>query len=216
MLIWQSTADGVVIDAVEKNVRAAHEAADVAAMTSAILEGYGGEIYGFLVTAHGSTSVADDVFADFSERLWRSLEGFELACSARTWAYRVARGASVDQHRRDARRAEVPLSDASRLSALVVRIRTETASHLKTERKTQIQQLRDELDPESRMLLVLRVDRGMAWRDLARVFLEERSAVFDDGALDREAARLRQRFQKMKRRLRALADARGISSTEAE
>jgi RNA polymerase sigma factor (sigma-70 family) len=203
-----------VIEKVEIDVREAHERGDVHAMTATLIEGYGGEIYGFLVTAHGNFSDADDVFSSFGVALWRSLERFDMRCAGRTWAYRVARAASADHFRAATRRRESPLHPSAELSALVVRVRTATASHLKTERKTELQRLREELDPDDRALLVLRVDRRLAWKDLALVFLTERSvddaSPPDEGSLAREAARLRQRFQTIKRRLREMGRERGL------
>jgi RNA polymerase sigma-70 factor (ECF subfamily) len=60
------------------------------------------------------------------------------------------------------------------------------------------------LSPEDRELLVLRVDRGLAWNDLARVLSEE-DGELDGPAITREAARLRKRFQVLKDRLREMA-----------
>jgi len=51
------------------------------------------------------------------------------------------------------------------------------------------------------MLLVLRVDKGLAWNDLARVMYAEDGPLLDDEGLKREAARLRKRFQHVKERL---------------
>jgi hypothetical protein len=50
----------------------------------------------------------------------------------------------------------------------------------------------------------LRIDRDLAWRDIAKILGAE------DDALDREAARLRKRFQFVKERLHALGKARGL------
>jgi RNA polymerase sigma-70 factor (ECF subfamily) len=51
-----------------------------------------------------------------------------------------------------------------------------------------------------RMLLILRVDRELSWRDLARVVLGGSPTPVE---LEREAVRLRKRFQLVKERLRA-------------
>jgi RNA polymerase sigma factor (sigma-70 family) len=201
-----------VIEKVEEKVRDAHQRRDVDAMTTAVIEGYGPEIYGFLVSTHGGFGDADEVFSQFAEKLWTTFDRFEMRCAARTWAYRVARSVSADWFRQGRRGAEVPLSKASRLSQLAVEIRSATASHLKTERKTELQRLREELEPDDRALLVLRVDRDLPWKALARIFLEDRDEAFDDEAVVREAARLRQRYQTIKRRLRELGRERGLLS----
>src|ERR1700748_714736 len=46
---------------------------------------------GSLAGALGNDAAADEVFSTFSERLWRSLSGFEGRCSLRTWTYVLAR-----------------------------------------------------------------------------------------------------------------------------
>jgi RNA polymerase sigma-70 factor (ECF subfamily) len=59
------------------------------------------------------------------------------------------------------------------------------------------------------MLLILRVDRGMDWRDLAAAMGDE-NAPLEGADLDREAARLRKRFERIKDRLRELAREAGL------
>jgi RNA polymerase sigma-70 factor (ECF subfamily) len=63
-------------------------------------------------------------------------------------------------------------------------------------------EIRRELDDDDQILLVLRVDRNLAWRDIAIVLLGE-SARFDEIA--RKAATLRKQFERVKDRLRSLA-----------
>ena len=63
-------------------------------------------------------------------------------------------------------------------------------------------------------MLILRIDKGLSWRDLALVMNDE-AGVSDGAELDREAARLRKRFQIAKERLRELARARGADGVTA-
>ena len=88
-------------------------------------------------------------------------------------------------------------------------VRTQTVEFLRTEKRTRLQALRDALPEEDRMLLVLRVDRQLAWNELARI-LGEGGEGLDAQALGREAARLRKRFQLVKDRLRELAKKEGL------
>jgi len=59
------------------------------------------------------------------------------------------------------------------------------------------------------MLLILRVDRSMDFRELV-VAMSEESTPIEDAAIDREAARLRKRFERIKDRLRAMAKDEGL------
>lgn len=146
-----------------------------------------------------------------AERLWRGIARFEWRCSMRTWIYILARHAAVDQRDAQRRRARgaVPLSQAEDMSEVLQRVRTATQSFLRTEKRDAVRRLRDELAPEDRALLILRVDRGLPWRDVARVFAGAESAD-DSHAIDQEAARLRKRFQLLKEQLKARAATKGI------
>jgi RNA polymerase sigma-70 factor, ECF subfamily len=185
----------------------------VAATTEA-LRRYGPELLGFLVSFHGDLDVAGDAFALFSERLWATLPGFGCRCSMRTWCYQLARNAAIDVQRGEARRGRhVGLSSVPEVHALAHKTRTETLSFLRTEKRTALERLRDELPEEDRTLLVLRVDRELEWREIALVIAGP-GGEMDDAALTREAARLRKRFQLVKDRLRSLARERGLLSDE--
>jgi RNA polymerase sigma-70 factor, ECF subfamily len=174
---------------------------------------YGPEIFGFLVAFHRCRDDANEVFAAFTERLWRGLPAFEWHCSFRTWAYTIARNTSLTYERQARRRAQMhpPLPDGSQLSALEQPLQSDTASYLKTERQSRIAALRESLPREDQELLVLRVDRKLAWKDLARVLLQvEEEPLLTDDVLEREAARLRKRFQIIKAKLYELGRREGL------
>jgi RNA polymerase sigma-70 factor (ECF subfamily) len=161
---------------------------------------------------HSSEADASDTFADFSEALWRSLAQFAWECSLRTWAYAIARNLMRTSRRGAGRRRKrgVAVGDSA-LEDVAQAVRTETLAFLRTETRTRLHSLRDSLPEEQRMLLVLRVDRQLAWNELARVLAEtEGDAPLDDAALAKEAARLRKQFQLVKDRLRALAKKEGL------
>jgi RNA polymerase sigma-70 factor (ECF subfamily) len=107
-------------------------------------------------------------------------------------------------------RRQIPLSGHPDLDAVGAQVRTETLSILRTEKRTELEKLRDELSDEDRLLLILRVDRNMAWTAVAQVIGD--LSTDDDPALRQEAARLRKRFQLLKERLRALGKQRGLIS----
>ena len=194
----------------EGAMRAAFDAGDMRSATEAALKAYGPEILSLLRAMHRSSADGDDAFSLFAERLFLTMDRFKWECSMRTWAYVLARRASADIRRSEKARRAAPISDAS-ISALVVRLRTATASWLADEKKEAFAKLRDELPEEDRELLVLRVDREMEWNDLARVFLDDEPS---EVALKREAARLRKRFQLVKERLRSEGRARGLIKDE--
>jgi RNA polymerase sigma-70 factor (ECF subfamily) len=63
--------------------------------------------------------------------------------------------------------------------------------------------LREQLDPEEHELLLLRLDRGLAWKDIARI-------LGGDDDVDARASALRKRFERAKQRLKKLAIEHGL------
>jgi len=80
---------------------------------------------------------------------------------------------------------------------------------MRTDIKDQVRELRDRLSQEDRDLLTLRVDRGLAWRDVVHAMSADHE-LLDEEALRRSEAALRQRFISIKRRLKRLAVAAGL------
>ena len=195
----------------ETEIRTSFDRGDLQRAASVAIRGYGPEIFGLLAMLHRREEDASEVFSRFTENLWRGLPSFGWHCSFRTWAYTVARNASISYRRQVRRRAEVhvPLPEGSELSAIQQEVRTETLSYLRTQRKTRVLALRESLSPEDQTLLVLRVDKRLAWNDLARVMHGEEGELPDD-VLKREAARLRKRFQLVKEKLLALGRREGL------
>lgn len=198
----------------EREIRRRLDQRDWTAAVTLAIQGYGAEIFGFLLAFHRDEEDAAEVFSLFSERLWRDLPTFHGDCSFRTWAYVLARHAALN-YRRDARRREQrrrSLPEGSAVSALIQQVRSDTASYLRSERKERFRALRESLPLEDQALLILRVDRELAWNDLALV-LNEREGPLGEAELKREAARLRKRFQALKARLLELGRLAGVAST---
>lgn len=195
---------------VESEVRRLVETGSVAAATAVAIRAYGPEILGFLVVQHRGDQDADDVFSLWTERVFRGLAGFTWGSSLRTWGYTVARNASINFVRgKKARgRREQPARSAE-IVAVEQQIRSETPPHKRTEARTKLAAIRDALPPEDRMLLVLRVDKRLEWRDLARVMVGEDGDVTDAG-LAKESQRLRKRFQLLKEKLVEAGKREGI------
>lgn len=181
---------------------------DFEAAATQALEGYGREVLGYLIARLGEER-GNEVFSDLLEDFWRGLPGFGWRCSLRSWIYTLARHASARHVRRAGRRRETPFDTSAGVSAVVARIRSETAAHLKTSVKSRLQELRRRLSDDEQTLLMLRVERNLSWRELAVVMAEPGASSSDD-ELDKAAARLRQRFQTAKKKLRKLAEDEGL------
>lgn len=197
--------------ALEAQVRSACDRRDYDEAATLALRAYGGEIFGFLVAVLRDETAASDAFSGFAEGMWRALPRFEWGSTLRTWAYGIARNVSR-QTRRDAQRRDrvggVRVGESA-LDDLPEAVRSSTLAFLKTEKRTQLEALRDALSADDRALLVLRLDRGLAWPDVARVLAED-DAPMDDATALKAAVRLRKRFQTVKERLRGLVRAQQL------
>jgi RNA polymerase sigma-70 factor (ECF subfamily) len=165
---------------------------------------YGPELLGWLHSVLPAEADAQDAFSALSVELWKSLKRFDGRCSMRTWCYMLARQAAARIRNQPRREREVLVSSIPSLVAAVTHVWSTTR------RREQVAgdvyaEMRQSLDDEDQTLLVLRVDRGMPWRDIAQVLLGEEA---DAAELDRKAALLRKRFARIKERLRELAAGR--------
>lgn len=175
---------------------------------SAAIEGYGPELYGFILTLLGDEQDSADVFSAVCERVWRGLPRFEGRASLRTWAYHVTRNEIAEYQRTEYRRRNRQVAPSGIVSKLEERVRTATATFLRSQTRTRISQLRATLPVDDQTLLILRVDRDMDWNEIAAVLAQAEAP--DDETLKRESARLRKRFQTVKERLRELAESEGL------
>lgn len=196
--------------AVESHVRALMSAGDRREATTEAVRSYGPEVLGLLVKLTGDQEVACEVFGMWSEDLWKGLESFEWRSSLRTWSYRLARNA-LHRYRRDPWFKRAQHLRTHELSGLEAQARTITQLHLKTEVKDRFRALRAELSDDQNILLVLHIDRGMSWKDIA--------LVLHDGDPDtlhvaKETNRLRQKFHRITEKLRRLAIREGLLRQE--
>jgi RNA polymerase sigma-70 factor (ECF subfamily) len=194
--------------ALDDRVRVLLAGDDVSGAVTEALRVLGPDVLGFVSGVLRNDGDADEVFALVSERLWRSLAKFQWRCSLRTWSHVIARH-EMERFRRGARRhvqGRVPISGLVEVIAAVL---TETRSRQRSEQMRAITRLRDELPEEDRELLVLRVDRELSWEEIALALSEDPETCSDE-ACKREAARLRKRFQILKKRLADRARDEGL------
>lgn len=191
----------------EERVRAWHAAGDLDAIAEAAFREYGPPIYRYLVQRMRGPDGADEVFGQLGEDVWRGLPRFSFRASLWTWMHTLARNAARRHEQRPAHQARRHVGE-SHLDGVVQQVRSQTRPYLRTEVKDRFTALQDALDEEERELLLLRVHQKLSWNDVATVLADGDGLPAD--ALAKESARLRQRFQKVKRRLRELAEAEGL------
>lgn len=192
----------------EQHIREHWERAAYREAADAGIRAYGPEIVSYLLALCHSETDAGDAFSSFAEDLWRALPDFRWQCEFRSWTYTLARNALFRLARDPYRRRAYPLGDSPAVLELAAQVRTTTLQYLRTETKDRIAALRGQLDARDQELLILRVDRKLAWRDVARIMCAD--ALPEDGdheqLLAREASKLRKRFERAKQTLRALLD----------
>jgi len=193
----------------EHSIDEAFCAGDFRAATERAVHGYGPELMSFFLALLKDEDAASDVFSDFCEHVWEGIRTFRGESSFRTWLYAIARhvhGHYVQEGYRRKRRA---LSDFPGLERIEADVRTRTLTFLRTETKTAIQRLRDTLSPDEQMLLILRLDRGLSWTEIAEVLLRTEEPR-TEAALKRASQSCRKRFERTKEKLRAMARREGL------
>jgi hypothetical protein len=126
----------------------------------------------------------------------------------------LARHAELRFRAEPQRRPDRNLPFAAQLEEVEERHRSSTSPYRRTWVRERLRELRGRLHEQDELLLLLRVDRALAWREIARVLLPP-GVDASDGLLPREAARLRQRFAVIKQRLRQWAMEEGLLSAES-
>jgi RNA polymerase sigma-70 factor (ECF subfamily) len=177
------------------------EKGDLAAAAEAIVRDYGPQILGYIASVMRNDADAGDVFSQFTEDLWRGLPGFRRECPVRVWAYRLAWHAAA-RHLRDPYRARGRRLETTELSRVAEEVRSSVLLGRGEARRRGIDRLREKLAPDEQTLLVLRLDRGLSWREVATVLAEDGERV--------DEAALRKRFERLKDRLATMAREEGL------
>lgn len=190
----------------EEQAQALLATGDTRGATTWVLQAYGNEVCGYLLSLVRDADDAAEAFAAAAEQLFLSIGRFRGDSTLRTWFYSIARNAALADRRRAARARGEAVADFA--DVLEATVRTATLQFKKSEVKDALTELRDCLAPDERELLVLRIDRNLSWQEVALVLLPEgeRTAA----ALQREAARARKQFERVKDRLRELVREAGL------
>ena len=207
-----SPSDRSTSESIEAAAQAAFAAGNFESVTETAMRAYGDEIYSFILAQfHGNPGAADEAFSEFSEDLWRGLPAFQWRCTLRAWSYRLARSACSRYRRSPYNRAErrAPIGVSAIVDQLGQQARSSTQVHLRTDVKDKVRELREQLSTSDRDLLILRVDRGLSWREVVFALHPEEDPLAN-ADLPRLEANVRQRFADIKKHLRDLAKAAGL------
>lgn len=193
----------------EDRIRQEHVGGNIRGAIALAIEGYGAEMNGFLLGRADSADDAAEAYCMFEDDLLAQLKGFEWRSSFRTWAYKVAHHALARFHKGAARRATRETSLMSHQEVLA-KSRSLTAEWAKTSVKDAFRELRRKLSEEDQTILILRVDRELAWRDIAEVIGQIDTDAAPPAALKIETNRIKKRFERARNELRRIAIEQGL------
>ena len=188
-------------EALEASLQGLLDAGRFSEAATAAIRGYGPQILGYLGSVLRNDGLADEAFSRFAEDLWKGIAGFRRESSFRTWANRVAWSAARDLQTEAFRKRGRRLETAE-ISQVVQEVRSSSAAFLKESARDKLEKLRQSLSPEDQTLLILRINRELSWKEVAQV-LSTADVPVDEAAL-------RKRFERVKTRLRKLAEEQGV------
>ncbi len=177
---------------------------DDGAAATLVVETLGPAILRYLRSMLRVEEDAADAFSQWAENVWRGLEAFRFESSLKTWAYRLAWNVATNL-RNEAWRKHGERLRTGMASALAESIRTRSALVVERQRQA-LDELRAALPDEDRSLLVLRLDQGLSWNEVADVLAGEGTPI--------DAGTLMKRFERIKTKLGKLAKERGLLSEE--
>jgi hypothetical protein len=189
---YRISRSGYGPDDAEHAIRANLSAGDCAGAVANTLAVYGREIFGFVSAAIAEPQPGRDAYARFVDALLRELPRFTWRCRLRTFVYFLA----CWQLRR--------MRTGSPLAAISIDTRWTLHTPRHRSPRSVVAAVRRSLAPEDRELLVLRFDRGFAWREIALTSLGEHAterAILEKSAeLNQRLLILRMQIERLTRR----------------
>src|SRR5205823_2050049 len=128
------------------------------------------------------------------------IEHFRRESSFRTWAYVIAWNAAQRFLRDPYRRRKEHLRTTA-AAEIAEEVRSLSSAYAQQTTNDRLAKLRERLRPEEQTLLILRFDRELTWKEIARVLSPSRPI---------DEALLRKRFERLSAKVRKLAEKAGL------
>lgn len=184
----------------EARVRELLDAGDLEGAATEAIRRLGPQVLRYLRSLLREEAAATEAFSQFAENLWKGLPAFRAEASLRTWAFRLALNAAINL-REEAWRVRGRGFRTGEASKIAEEVRTKTVVRVERQRQA-LDKLRQSLSVEDRSLLVLRIDQGLSWAEIAEVLSAEGKRV--------EVAAVTKRFERVKERLAKMARDQGL------
>jgi RNA polymerase sigma-70 factor (ECF subfamily) len=184
----------------EERFRELLEARDLEGAATEAIRGLGPQVLRYLRSLLREEEAATEAFSRFAENLWKGLPSYRAEASLRTWAFRLAFNAALNL-RGEAWRLRGRRLATKEVSRIADEVRTKTVVRVERQRQA-LDKLRQSLSVEDRSLLVLRIDQGLSWAEIAEVLSTEGRRV--------EVAAVTKRFERVKERLGKMAREQGL------
>ncbi len=173
-----------------------------------LVRAYGPELAGFCAVQLKDHARAEEAFSEALFDIWRGLPQFRFAASVRTWAYAVTRHACFRVRQAEQSRRETTAESEAFWSQLEAPLRTLTQTWLRTTVRQEVVRLRASLAEEDQALLTLRLDRKLAWDEVAQILAGPEP--LEPAELKKATAAARKRFERVKASIAALAKEQGL------
>ncbi len=182
-----------MIDIEEKKIIKKAVAGSAEAFEQLVLQ-YQNPIYNLCLRITGNPEDAADMTQESFLKAWRNLESFHFEAAFSTWLYRLASNTCLDFLRSAKRRRELSLtvedeSGESQLLDLPDPAPTPEASLLTNEENARLGAAMEQLDPEQRRILTLRVVNDLSYTEIAAVLNIKEGTVKSRLARARESLR---------------------------
>ena len=190
------------MEALEAEIGHLLETNDLPSAAAAIVRGYGPAILGYLAALARDEDRADDVFSQFCEDLWRGLPGFRRDASVRTWTYKLAWHAWLRNEREAYHRRGRPFA-SEEISRLAAEVRFDHRAAPEIRGKGCGRALARAVGPgRADAPRSAGQSRACPWSEVAAVMSTPEEHL--------DAQTVAKRFQRVKGRLRKLAEEAGL------
>lgn len=149
------------------------------------------QLYRFILAQLRDPALADEVFQDVWQRVVGARDSWRPASGFASWLYRIARNRIADHWRAQRHRPAAP-QDAGERLALLTDGQTPEHDLSEFERRRHLQLALEDLPPEQREVLLLRLDQELTLEEIGEVTGVGRETV---------KSRLRYAMDKLRARL---------------